>query len=276
MRLLGPSPGGGAPPPGAGGEVATIWNIADSSGNDIFRWDHETLGWDDSAWAGSNMLAQMMMLDSIELSTGYQSSSFERVDDTTRTNKTAGVDEVAADTAAFDWIAGPTGDDRYCLRLDEGKLILPLERNFGRRRGAISFWFYHDVDVDTDTALRVFCESGPLSIYKPASSDNLCFQFDRQDGTAQSVVVDLDAEPISQWLLVTVGWDRTLNKIVIYLNDTKVEQVTSGRFAQLNDDLTIGQNEAATSQWNRYIVDFRIWDIYPTDTLVNNLYLIKA
>jgi len=275
---------GAQPIPGGGGglPVTTFNPLTGASARNAI-WDLTGSGWDQGVWGGQIPWFIARLNDSLELRAGQGSGTYTRSGTTTRVNDQGTTDTVAANTAPFDWIAGPAGISRYALRCDlsGAALSYPTDRNIRRTQGGISLWFRTVASgggpFPTPLYDRVLWSCGDWKLSIPASTTTLRWQVTLQDGTTASADFGVSAWVVGEWRHVAADWSRVDGSVRIWTDGVlRTTTATAQRYAELADQCTVGHAATTSQQCDGYIVDARVWPVRFTTTLASAVFAVKA
>lgn len=256
------------------GRGSFLWNIDqnDSNGWNEGYWfgNGESFGW----WAHEGPLIPFR-------AAGSQVISYTRSGTTTRRNSDGNLETVAANVMPFDHMEGPNEIDRFCPRFDLSAAIASFQsdRNIYRREGAITAWVNlsswntgsHVKNVFGDNSLALSM-SVTTATARIRDLNNLAISTDY-------IIPTLDDD---SWHLMGMAWSYPQSKLSIWFDGEIKNGTTAGalplRPKEINDTLGIGCNyEAPTTTYlDGYLVDFRVWPFYMTETLFDFLYQVKA
>lgn len=278
-----PFPAGGqAPilPGGAGGILLEGMDPYTGAGEPTFCWDVDDNGWDEGHWYGQWERLSCRLFGSLTLRRGTGDASFSRPSTTTRTNEDGDSETVAADAAAFDWLAAPSATERYCLRANQADALLtfPTARNLLRRRGAITVWVRPTwPGTPAEGSDRILFECGDWKLWKPSGTTEIRWQVPLVDGTLETAAYSVSAWSANTWHLVGASWDRTAGEITLWTDgELRDTEGTLLRYAELGDSFGLGQGVAAGSPITAYLLDWRMWPLPLTETLFETLYAVQV
>lgn len=262
-------------PASAGIKSLSYYNFYDGTGGDAFNWDLDDYGWDQGRWAGHPEKLLMWLSEDLALRVGHGVAAFTRAGTVNRTNEFGGTDTLAANTAPFDWRAGPKASNRYCYRVDSGaKLLVPVSRNFRRSQGAVSFWLLMGANLGIHDSY--FFDCGSIQVWLPATSYKIRITATQIDAATKTAEYDYGSIQAG-WVNIVCSWSQANNRIRVYTDGVlRATTALTARIAQLDDNAGVGQAEAGGAEIDGYLVDFRSWPLEATQTLVDNLFLVKA
>ena len=269
---------------GAGNRPLTMWNPFTGVGDDAFAWDLTGAGWDQGMWFGSPEWLAMYLMGDLTLTIGSGTPTYTRSGTVTVNNDSGGTTDVPADSAPFDWVAGPRGTNRYALKeaYNGTNFSIPTRRNLRRSIGGISFWFRNGWG-SVELPGRSFIHSDHWKLYGLLDfftfESRIAWEVVQEDGASILAQYDASAWVANSWHHIMVGWSRANNRIKLWVDGTlRDTQTLTARIKELPDTLRMFNSAelGPGSSVGGHIADLRFWPLEPTDLLATTLYAIKA
>lgn len=278
-----PNPGGrpGTGPAGLNPQPLYGWNPYTGLSQKNMTWSVAGYGWTDAAWYGRPELLMMPLTGSLILKRGWGTFSYTRPSTVNYTDELGATQTAAVDAPAFDWLAGPGGTNRWCLRCDQNDALLTTgqDRNLSRTKGALTLWVRTQRNESTSLpGDRIFFQTGSFRLYIPAGLTTLRWETVAEDGTVYQSDFSISGWTTSgAWHFVSVDWDRVAGNIHLWTEGVlRTTTATTKKFKELGSTLGIGQGVAAGVSCFYWIADFRTWPSVLTATLQSLLYQLKA
>lgn len=270
-----PPTGGGAAYSGDAPRPTEVWDPYGTASHKLMAWDANGQGWDEGVWGGEPELLKMWLLEDIMMRAGVGVATYTRAGSVTRTNDQGGTDTITANNPPYDWIEGPSGDSRYCYRVDVGsKLMVPTSRNIRRSQGCVSMWVRPTTIDATD---RAYLHTVNMTLWTPVGSGLLRASVLNVDGGLADASYSIAGWTANSWHHIIASWSTANGRVRLYTDGELRSTVALGSRVQQWDDVAVVGNFAdGTLPAPGYIVDFRIWPLEATDDLAANLFAIKA